>query len=526
MIDPELEALLDFMPVIELDDPVAARRAFEKLLVSMRTPLPEAELLDDRGPDDSGLGGRPRGVRARLPAESGRRGPGDAVPGILLIHGGGFIVGSVEAEHVGAVLMAVDAGAVLVSVDYRLAPEHPYPAGLARLLRRAVVPPRGGGCARRGPGADRAGRHQRGRRSGRRHRALSPGPGRPCRSASRCCTFPSSTTASRRRPCSEFVDSPLWNPPLAVKSWQAYLGDLAGTDDVPIYAAPARATDLAGLPPAYVSTAENDPLRDEGIAYALALLRAGVSVELHQFPGTFHGSALVTRAAVRAGRRRRRRSSCGARSGWPRRKRTGTPDPALPARGRDDRTVESGAEHGAVIGRVAVVRDGTVGRGHPVAASVGRREDRVGGVEAAHLTGRTPEVAGVAVVVDGAVGEEDPVPVSVRRAHGGGHRRALRSGGAVVRGVTERVDVAALGHEPVAVAAGVGHDGHRRPGAAADPRAAAGEAGVAEGEDAAVGGDHEVPTAVGGRHHAHDGALSELGNPEPAGWSPSPGIDP
>ena len=105
-----------------------------------------------------------------------------------------------------------------------------------------------------------------------------------------------------------FVDSPLWNRPLAVQSWKAYLGGLSGAADVPPYAAPARATDLAGLPPAYVSTAENDPLRDEGIIYALRMLQAGVSVELHQFPGTFHGSALVTTAAVS---RRAQREAAG-----------------------------------------------------------------------------------------------------------------------------------------------------------------------------------------------------------------------
>lgn len=96
-----------------------------------------------------------------------------------------------------------------------------------------------------------------------------------------------------------FVDTPLWNRPAALRSWQSYLGDAHG-GDVPLYAAPARATpaDLVGLPPAYVSTMEFDPLRDEGILYALRLLQAGVPVELHSFPGTFHGSALITDATI------------------------------------------------------------------------------------------------------------------------------------------------------------------------------------------------------------------------------------
>jgi acetyl esterase/lipase len=81
-------------------------------------------------------------------------------------------------------------------------------------------------------------------------------------------------------------------------SWQYYLGEQAEEGDVSPYAAPARATDLTGLPPAYVCTMEFDPLRDEGILYALRLLQAGIPVELHQYPGTFHGSALIPTAAV------------------------------------------------------------------------------------------------------------------------------------------------------------------------------------------------------------------------------------
>ena len=94
----------------------------------------------------------------------------------------------------------------------------------------------------------------------------------------------------------EFVDTPLWNRPNAIMSWRCYLGENPG--EVSAYASPSIAKDLSGLPPAFVSTMEFDPLRDEGIEYALGMLRAGVPVELHQYPGTFHGSALVTGAAV------------------------------------------------------------------------------------------------------------------------------------------------------------------------------------------------------------------------------------
>jgi acetyl esterase len=77
-------------------------------------------------------------------------------------------------------------------------------------------------------------------------------------------------------------------------TWRHYLG---ATNATP-YAAPARAADLSGLPPAYIATAEFDPLRDEAIDYAQRLLQAQVSVELHQWPGTFHGSQAILSADV------------------------------------------------------------------------------------------------------------------------------------------------------------------------------------------------------------------------------------
>ena len=97
-----------------------------------------------------------------------------------------------------------------------------------------------------------------------------------------------------------FVDTPLFDGPAAARMWSSYLDGNRST--ISPYAAPARAEDLRGLPPTYLVTGEFDPLRDEGIAYALRLLAADVSVELHNFAGTFHAfdafpTAVSTRAA-------------------------------------------------------------------------------------------------------------------------------------------------------------------------------------------------------------------------------------
>ena len=91
-----------------------------------------------------------------------------------------------------------------------------------------------------------------------------------------------------------FTDTPWANRDVVTASWRHYLDSAPATP----YAAPARATDLSGLPPAYIATAEFDPNRDDDITYGLRLLQAGVSVELHQWPGTFHGSQAILSADV------------------------------------------------------------------------------------------------------------------------------------------------------------------------------------------------------------------------------------
>jgi acetyl esterase/lipase len=84
-------------------------------------------------------------------------------------------------------------------------------------------------------------------------------------------------------------DLGLWDAAANVQAWASILTDTAGTNDVPAYAAPARADSLAGLPPTYVEVGDLDLFLGEDVRFALRLTEAGVPVELHVYPGAYHG---------------------------------------------------------------------------------------------------------------------------------------------------------------------------------------------------------------------------------------------
>ncbi|GAA2443221.1 alpha/beta hydrolase [Streptomyces macrosporus] len=293
--DPELAAALPMMPEVDIADVDEARAAQAEQLAA-RVAAADATGVDVTEVRAPGPDGAPE-VPLRLYRPRGARGP---LPVVYGIHGGGFVVGSPDVDHDWNLTLCRDLTALVASVDYRLAPEHPFPApledcyaGLCWLAENAaeldVLPDR---IALWG---DSAGA---GLAAGLALLARDRG-GPPIRFQHLCSPALDDRleTPSARR----FVDTPVWNRRNARLSWDAYLGHgVRGTPGVSPYAAPARAEviELSGLPPAYISVMELDPLRDEGIDYARALLAAGVSVELHLIPGAFHGAWAVEHAAV------------------------------------------------------------------------------------------------------------------------------------------------------------------------------------------------------------------------------------
>jgi acetyl esterase/lipase len=289
--DPEIAAVVPLLPDLPGDDPLAIRSGLSEMVAAFPAPDTTGVQIEDR--EIPGRDGDPA-VPIRIYRPEQRSAPA----GVYNVHGGGFIAGDIETEHAFNVVLARELGIVVVSVEYRLAPETPFPGGLEDVYAGLVWMAANADEL----GVDPARIAIQGTSAGGGLCAalamLARDRGGP-QIAFQFLAVPELDDRLITPSMTDFTDTPLWSRPRAILSWDCYLGPgRAGADDVSIYAAPARATDLAGLPPAYVSVMHFDPLRDEGVAYALAMLAAGVSVELHLFPGTFHGSMLIQGAAI------------------------------------------------------------------------------------------------------------------------------------------------------------------------------------------------------------------------------------
>ncbi len=292
-LDPEVATVADFLPVGDPDDIVAARKFLDEMLGGGGGVQPGEDRLVVTQPSIPGPEGAPE-IPLRVYQPRDAQGP---VPCVVDFHGGAFVMGSTGLDHPANVRIASQLGAVVVSVEYRLAPEHPFPAGVedcyaalvwvhehaAELgIDPSLIAVTGGSAG----GALAAAVTLMARDRG----------GPPI--CFQSLIIPVTDDRMSTWSMATFVDTPMFNRPGAEIMWERYLGPGYEQRETSPYAAPLRAADLSGLPPAYVQTAELDPLRDEGIAYARRLLEAGVPVELHCFPGTFHGSGAAVEAAV------------------------------------------------------------------------------------------------------------------------------------------------------------------------------------------------------------------------------------
>ncbi|MEV3920151.1 alpha/beta hydrolase [Actinomadura coerulea] len=272
-LDAELAAALGGMPYVGLADPVRARAAMDDLVRALARPAGEERAVVE---DRLVAGGVP--VRIYRPRET-------PAPVLVYFHGGGFVTGGLENEHERCLRFAGEDGIAVVSVDYRLAPEHPFPAGFEDCYAATVwahehAEEFGGDAERVAVGGGSAGGALA---AAVALRARDEG-GPPL--VFQMLLYPVLDDRMATPSMRAFTEPPLFNSGDVRHMWRHYLG---GRADVPAYAAPARAEDLGGLPSAYVLVPEHDPLRDEGLAYAHRLIASGVPTELHHVPGACHG---------------------------------------------------------------------------------------------------------------------------------------------------------------------------------------------------------------------------------------------
>ena len=283
LVDPELRGILALMP----DFDSLSHATLADIRATMTTaplpldtdPLVEVTLVDvpgwEGGPAVPALLYRPKAASQKL------------LPGLLNIHGGGYVAGDMWREHTAMLAACAQHGCVILCIDYRLAPETPWPgpsddclASLAWLhgqaaelnldSKRIVV------------------------------RGVSAGGGLAAGLALRASQLPDMPIKllfllypmlDDRTGAIPFAGDHVWTPNANRFGWNSYLGAAAG--DPPHAAAPARIPDLSGFPPTFIAVGAIDLFVAENIDFAQRLIAAGIPTELHVYPGAYHGFNLV-----------------------------------------------------------------------------------------------------------------------------------------------------------------------------------------------------------------------------------------
>jgi acetyl esterase/lipase len=282
---PALRQSMQLQPVT--DDDLRRSGAFE--IEERLVPGPPGD------PDVALLICRPTGAAA-------------AVPALYHIHGGGMIFGDNRTGLPALLDYAEQFGTAVVSVEYRLAPEHPHPApvedcyaGLvwtaAHATQLGINPDRIIGVGFSAGGGLLAA-----------VALLARDRGGPAL-LGQVLMSPMLDDRNDTPSSFQMAGIGLWDRTANEIGWGALLGDRRGGPDVPPFAAPARATDLSGLPSAYIDAGSCETFRDEAVAYAARIWQAGGQAELHVWPGGFHGFEMIAQAALS-------RDAAAARRGW------------------------------------------------------------------------------------------------------------------------------------------------------------------------------------------------------------------
>ena len=283
-VDPQIGAILELLastgaPSLSSGTPEQARAGFRFTTVDMRDPATLVEVASIDNQEIAGPAG-PIPIRIYRPATD------EPVPTIVFFHGGGFVIGDLDTHDDHGRLLCRDVNAVVVSVDYRLAPEHKFPAGVEDCFAAARwaadnISSLGGDAGRLAVAGDSAGGNLA---AAVALAARDQGPS----IAAQLLIYPGvdftddDTHASRLENAEGYfltADDMVWFREHYIA--EEHVGDPR--------ASVLHADDLTGVAPAVIGVAEFDPLRDEGEAYAKKLSGAGVEVLLHRFDGMVHG---------------------------------------------------------------------------------------------------------------------------------------------------------------------------------------------------------------------------------------------